>query len=132
MARKEKEIAWTMDAIGGMALVVEYDFKGIITYVNSLMCTYTGYSKDELIGKHHSILFDKKDVVNSDNYNQFWDNMHNKIPFEGIMKRLNKFNKPFVVKGHCHPIFDEDGQPIKVVEVSVDVSEFLEKKKGEK
>jgi hypothetical protein len=67
-------------------------------------------------------------VINSDGYNQFWDNMQNKIPFEGIMKRLNKLNKSFIVKGHCHPIFDEDGKPIKVVEVSVDISEFVAKK----
>ncbi len=129
MARKEKEIAWTMDALGGMAMIIEYDFKGIITNANALFCSHTGYTKDELVGQHHSMIFDKKDVVNSENYQQFWQDMRNKVPFEGLLTRVNKFNKNFTVKGHCHPVFDDDGQPIKVVEVSVDVTEILGKKK---
>lgn len=128
MARKEKEIAWTVEALGGLAMIVEYDFKGMITSVNSLFCSYTGYTKEELLGQHHSVIFDKKDVVNSENYQKFWEDMHNKVSFEGVLQRVNKFNKPFTVKGYCHPIFDDDGQPLKVIEVSVDITDYLKKK----
>jgi methyl-accepting chemotaxis protein len=125
MARKEKEIAWTMDAIGGLGLLMEYDFKGIITHVNHLICNRSGYSKEELIGQHHSILFEEKNVINSDNYQKFWHDMNNKIPFESLLRRVTKTNQLFVVKGHCHPIFDEDGRPFKVVEIAVDITEYV-------
>jgi PAS domain S-box-containing protein len=127
MARKEKEIAWTLEAIGGLGLLMEYDFKGIITHVNHLICNRSGYSKEELIGKHHSVLFENKEVVNSNNYKLFWDDMNNKVPYESILRRLTKTNDLFVVKGHCHPVFDEDGRPVKVVEIAVDITEFVKK-----
>lgn len=128
MARKEKEIAWTLDALGGLAMIVEYDFKGNITSVNSLFCSKTGYNKEELVGHHHSIIFDNKDIVKSDSYQRFWDDMNNKVPFESMLTRVDKFNKPFTVKGYCHPVFDEDGQPIKVIEVSVVINDLVQGK----
>ncbi|MDY0253505.1 MAG: PAS domain S-box protein, partial [Tenuifilaceae bacterium] len=127
MSRKEKEISWTMEAIGGLAMVIEYDFKGIITYVNSLLCSQTGYSKEELIGQHHSILFEHQDVVTSAEYNQFLDDMRNNKPFKNIFKRRDKKGNIFTVKAHCYPIFDEEGTPLKVVEVSVDITELVGK-----
>ena len=121
-------MAWTMDAIGGLGLLIEYNFKGVITHVNALLCAKSGYAKEELVGQHHSILFDNKDVINSENYRNFWDDMRNRKPYEGIMRRNTKTNKHFVIKGHCHPVFDDDGQPIKVVELGVEVTELVGKK----
>jgi methyl-accepting chemotaxis protein len=124
MARKEKEIAWTMEAIDGLALVVEYDFKGMILNANSLLCSKSQFSKNELVGQHHSVLFEKKDFINSDSYRNFWTEMNNRRPYEGVMIRIDKNGKPFKVKGHCYPIFDDDGRPLKVVEVSIDISDL--------
>lgn len=129
MARKEKEMAWTMDAIGGLGLIMEYDFKGIITYANTLLCNKSGYSKEELVGQHHSFLFEDKDVTKTDDYQKFWDSMHSGTPFESILNRITKTGEAFTVKGHCRPIFDDDGRPIKVVEIAFDITEFTSKKK---
>ncbi len=125
MSRKEKEIVWTMEAIGGLAIVIEYDFKGIITYVNQLLCSITGYSKEELLGQHHSILFENKDVVASVEYNQFLDDMRNNKPYKSILTRRNKKGEIFTVKAHCYPIFNDDGVPLKVVEVAVDITDLI-------
>ena len=126
MSRKEKEIQWTMEAIGGLAMVIEYDFKGIITNVNTLLCSASGYSKDELVGQHHSILFEQKDIVSSANYEQFLNDMRNNKPYKSMLKRRDKKGNIFTVKANCYPIFDEDGQPLKIVEVAVDVTELVE------
>ena len=129
MARKEKEMAWTMEAIGGLGLLMEYDFKGNITYVNNLLCVKSGFSKEELIGQHHSILFEDKNAVKTDDYQKFWDDMHKGIPFETTLHRVTKTNEHFAVKGHCRPVFDDDGKPIKVVEIAFDITEFTNRKK---
>ncbi len=129
MARKEKEVAWTMDAVGGLGLLMEYDFKGIITYVNTLLCEKSGYSKEELVGQHHSFLFEDRDDTKTDDYQMFWDSMHNGIPYESILNRTTKTREVFTVKGHCRPIFDDDGRPIKVVEIAFDITELTSKKK---
>ncbi|NHB69586.1 GAF domain-containing protein [Perlabentimonas gracilis] len=127
MSRKEKEITWTMEAIGGLAMVIEYDFKGVISFVNPLLCTISGYTKEELLGQHHSILFEHQDVVTSAEYNQFLDDMRNNKSFKNILKRKDKQGNIFTVKAHCYPIFDEEGTPLKVVEVSVDITELVGK-----
>ncbi len=125
MARKEKEMAWTMDALGNLAFHIEYDFKGIITYANTKAFNITGYSKDELIGQHHSILFDNEGMTNSEDYRKFWEDLQNRKPFQGLMKRMDKHNNFITVKGLCQPIFDDNGQPLKVVELAVEVNELV-------
>jgi methyl-accepting chemotaxis protein len=127
MSRKEKEINWTLEAIGGLAIVLEYNFKGIIISANPKLCNVSQYDKEELVGQHHSMLFDNTDVINSENYRQFWEDMKNRKTFEGIMRRMDKNGNSFIIKGHCYPILDDDGAPLKVVEVSVDITELVDK-----
>lgn len=128
MSRKEKEISWTLEAIGGIANILEYDFRGNITYANTMMCKTSGYTKNELVGQHHSILFYKENSVDSDKYKKFWEDMKSKKSSEGTRHYLNKNNSQFVVKTNAYPIFKDDGEPIKVVEISVDITEFVENK----
>ncbi len=125
MARKEREMNSTMEAISGMGMLLEYDFKGIIISVNSKFCEVIGYYKDELIGQHHSILFDSQDELNSERYSKFWSNMRMGIPFEGILKRHTKNGSEITVKGLSYPIFTEDGLPQKVFELTIDVSDIV-------
>lgn len=128
MARKEKEMAWTMEAISGLTMMIEYDFRGVITAVNSKICNVTGFMKEELIGQHHSLLADCKEQSNAEEYQKTWNDLKNGKIVEGIFTRVAKGGAQFKVKGLCHPIFDEDGQPLKIVELGVEITEILEKK----
>jgi methyl-accepting chemotaxis protein len=127
MARKEKEMNSTMEAISGIGMIVEYDFKGIILNVNHTICDVLGYKKEELIGQHHSIMFDSKDELDSERYSKFWSNMRNRQPSEGVFKRSTRNNTEITVKGLSYPIFDDDGTPLKVIELSIDVSDIVKK-----
>lgn len=129
MSRKEQEMEWTMNAVGGLGLVLEYNFKGEITFVNDLYAQKAGYTRSELIGKHHSILFEKHEGVQSKRYQQFWDNMNAGLSTTEFLNRRNKNGTIFTIKAHCHPVFNQDGNAIKVVEVGFDISEFLETEK---
>ncbi len=128
MSRKEKEISWTLEAIGGIANILEYDFKGNITHANTMMCKTSGYTKSELVGQHHSVLFCKENSIDSVKYKKFWEDMRSKKPSEGTKHYLNKNGNQFIVKTSAYPIFKDDGEPIKVVEISVDITEFVENK----
>lgn len=127
MSRKEREMEWTMNAIGGLGLLMEYDFKGTIISVNALYAKRAGYQKEELIGQHHSILFANPEAVKTEKYQKFWQDMNNGIPFTSILKRRDKSDRAFTIKTHCHPVFDEDGNPFKVVEIGFDISEYFGK-----
>ncbi|MDD2549997.1 MAG: PAS domain-containing protein [Bacteroidales bacterium] len=128
MSRKEKEISWTLEAIGGLANILEYDFRGNITHINTMLCKTSGYTKEELVGQHHSVLFSKGNNIDSEKYKKFWEDMKLQRPSEGTRTYLNKNGKPFVVKANSYPVFKDNGDPIKVVEISVDITEFIDSK----
>jgi PAS domain-containing protein len=128
MARKEKEMSWTMEALNGIALHIEYDFKGVINYVNKKTTEVTGFLKEELLGQHYGILFENKEEIGSESYRNFWENMLKGKPYEGVMKRIDKQDKPYLVKGICYPVIDENGKPLKVVEFTVEVSDLTSTK----
>ncbi len=125
MARKEKEMAWTMEALSGIALLIEYDFKGNIINANSMACKLTGYFREELIGQHQSHLLDMREANAHERYQKFWEDMHASIPFVGLTKKVAKNNSKLTLKGICYPVYDEDGQPQKVVELAVEVGDLL-------
>ena len=123
MGRKEKEMGWTMDAISGLATLVEFDFRGMITSANSKICLLTGYSREELVGQHHSILIDTNDPSSAQSYQKLWNNLKDKKPVEDTMTRVAKDKTAIKLKGLCYPIFDEDGEPLKIVELGVEISD---------
>ena len=44
-------------------MYVEYDLKGLVTFVNEAACTLTGYAREELLGMHYSIFFSAEDAL---------------------------------------------------------------------
>ena len=55
------------------AIVSESDADGVFTYVNDAFCRVTGYSREDLIGKPHS-------MINGDNHSDdFWLEMYNTV-----------------------------------------------------
>ncbi|HPW65814.1 MAG TPA: cache domain-containing protein [Salinivirgaceae bacterium] len=125
MARKEIEMESRMNAINGLVLMMEYDFNGIIISANSKLRSITGHSSEDLIGKHHSILFDNKDYASKESYKKFWETMHSGKSYEGLLKRKTSTNKIIAIKAFAHPVFDSNGLPSKVIEIGVEVNEFL-------
>ncbi|MDD4747801.1 MAG: PAS domain-containing protein, partial [Salinivirgaceae bacterium] len=125
MARKEQEMSAKMEAISGLALLMEYDFKGSILSANQKLCTTTGYTKEELINKHHSIL-SNDNYAGSETDDQFWNMMKSNQPFEGVFKRKSKEGNEISIKGYAYPIFDEEGMPLKVIEIGVVIDEFVQ------
>lgn len=124
-SRKEIELSTFKEVVNKSSNVMEYDFKGFILNANENMCRLTGYSTNELIGKHHSILFDNKNIEQSEGYKNFWIDMNNKQTYKGIMKRMTKSGNSIFIKGFCEPFFDLDGNPVKVMELAFDITESI-------
>ena len=123
MSRKEKELREQIELINQFLVKLEYDANGKILDVNDLYTQISGYSKSELIGKHHSIVFDNPNFETSENYKKFWELMKQGKSSKGIFKRIGKNGKYFIGKGISYPVKDENGNLIKVIELSVDITE---------
>ena len=61
-----------IDAIGKSQAVIEFDLQGNILNANNNFLGATGYSLDEIKGKHHSMFVDQK-YASSAEYTEFWD-----------------------------------------------------------
>ncbi|WP_321312539.1 PAS domain S-box protein [Halarcobacter sp.] len=115
-----KKIQNNLDLIGTYVLYSRTDSEGIITEVSEAFCKLTGYSKDELIGKTHSILKET-------NYsNQFYENMWNTIKsgktWAGELKNKAKSGHSFWVYSMISPEYDENNSLVGFIAIRQDIT----------
>ncbi len=125
MMRKDKEIQGLADTTEKLFCVMEYDAEGIIRKTNPNFDKVSGYTAEEIEGKHHSIFFDNKDWKNSENYRLFWDMLRRGKPVTGTLKRIRKDGSTFIVKGVSKAVMDDYDNLQKVVEITIDISQEM-------
>ncbi|MFN4082466.1 MAG: PAS domain S-box protein [Bacteroidia bacterium] len=115
-----KELNNFKNAIFSAAIVSISDAKGIILSVNDRFCNISGYNKEELIGKTHSLLkskfHDKK----------FWDSFMQTIEsgkiWNGEICNLSKNNSIYWVETSVIPFLNEDGKPYQYLYIGFDIT----------
>lgn len=103
----EEEVQSYIDALNKVAIVSKTDLKGRITYVNDIFCEIAQYSREELIGKSHSIVrhpdMPKKAFV------ELWDNLKNRKKWQGKVKNRAKDGSAYFVNATISPLYDCKG-----------------------
>lgn len=110
-----------VSAIRRSQAVIEFTLDGIITDVNDNFLSVTGYDKNEILGKHHSIFVDKK-YANSPEYLNFWSKLNKGDFITGEFSRFGKGGKEFWISASYNPILDTHGNPKKVIKYANDIS----------
>jgi methyl-accepting chemotaxis protein len=118
---RNSDYSGQINAIGKVMGVITFDLKGNITDVNDTFAAVTGYSKQEIIGQHHS-LFVAPAYKSSAEYKQFWEKLGNGKAEEGQYKRIGKGGKEIWLQASYNPIFDAAGKPFKVVKYATDIT----------
>jgi methyl-accepting chemotaxis protein len=108
-------------AINKSQAVIEFQLDGTIISVNENFTRATGYTAEELKGRHHSMLVDPA-YRNSEEYRRLWDNLRNNQASNGRFERLAKGNRPLWLEGSYNPIAGADGKPYKVMKYVTDVT----------
>ncbi|MDD2828429.1 MAG: PAS domain-containing protein [Sulfuricurvum sp.] len=72
----------------GGNMITETDLNGKIVYVNRLFTEMSGYSKEELIGKPHSLI--RHPDMPKCCFRSMWDTVKAGNPWEGYVKNLRK------------------------------------------
>ena len=122
-ARDEKDADYRgqIAAIGRSQAVIEFDMDGTVREVNENFAGVMGYSKGELIGRHHS-MFTEPTYAGSAEYRAFWAKLNRGEPDVGAFKRLGKGGREVWIQGSYSPIPDASGKPFKVVKYATDVT----------
>lgn len=79
----------------GARLISETDTKGNLTYVNRKFCEMSGYTKEEVLGKSHSIL--RHPDMPKAAFKDLWDTVGKGEQWDGYVKNLRKDGKYYWV-----------------------------------
>ncbi|OHE12131.1 MAG: hypothetical protein A2525_01730 [Sulfurimonas sp. RIFOXYD12_FULL_36_11] len=108
------------------ASVTKTDINGTITYVNDLFCDMSGYTKEELIGKNHSII--KHPSTPQKTYKNMWRTITNKQIWRGSIKNRKKNGEDCYESTVIAPILGKDDVIQEYISLKQDITEIYTKK----
>jgi len=101
--------------------IIEFDPVGNILTANENFLFALGYSRNEILGKHHR-LFVRKDYSNSIEYQNFWKTLAAGEFVEGQFCRITKSGKEIWIQASYNPVIDANGQIVKIVKFASDIT----------
>ena len=121
------------------SIISRTDLKGTITFANRAFCKLSGYEKEELIGKPHSII--RHPDMPREVFKEMWQSIKNNQKWRGFVKNLRKDGRYYWTEAFIEPFFDENNQKIGYIAARKPVNEldkiesakkYKEIKEGEK
>ncbi|PLX66084.1 MAG: hypothetical protein C0602_13210 [Denitrovibrio sp.] len=112
--------------IDSSSIVSTTDTNGIITHANDQFCEITGYSADKLIGNKHNIIGHPDNPKNV--YKDLWETISSGNIWRGIIKNMTADGGYFFQKTTVVPFKDMNGDIIRYISLSHDVTEVFENK----
>jgi diguanylate cyclase (GGDEF)-like protein/PAS domain S-box-containing protein len=102
--------------------VAEFDLDAVLLDANENYLKLFGYSRDEVIGRHHSMFLFPSDAAAAE-YNAFWSTLRAGQSCTAQMKRRSSDGREIWVQASYNPVLDQTGRPVKVVKFATDTTE---------
>ncbi len=116
------------EATDKSAIVSKGDLKGDITYANDEFCEVSGYTREELIGKPHSVVRHPENP--SSMFEEMWETIEvKKSIWQGIVRNIKKNGDSYYVKTIIKPILDQDGEIIEYISLRDNITDVMSQKK---
>jgi methyl-accepting chemotaxis protein len=109
-------------AIRKFQAVIEFEPNGTILDANQNFLDATGYSIEEIRGKHHGMFCDDS-YRQSTEYRQFWDALGRGEAASGQFRRFGRNHKELWLQASYNPILGADGKPAKVIKYANDITD---------
>ena len=97
------------------------DINGIITHVTDAFCELTGYSKEELLGKSHTII--RHPEVKDALFRGMWKRILAGKTWKGKIKNLKKDGGEFIANTEIIPVKDDAGDILEFIAIRNDVTD---------
>ncbi len=120
LQKTQLELTGRINALNNAAIVSETDLEGNIIFVNDEATYVWGYSREELIGKPHSII--KSDHHKPSFFKRMWEKISAGYVWHGQVKNRAKDGSYFWVKLTITPVVDAEGKPMKYIGVAFDIT----------
>ncbi len=101
--------------------VIEFEPDGTILDANGLFLATAGYSLEEVKGRHHSIFMPPGQAETAE-YQEFWPALARGEFKQGDFHRVDAAGQAIWLRGTYNPVFDKDGNIIRVIKVVADIT----------
>ncbi len=123
---RNAEYEGKVNAMSRAQAVIEFDLEGNVLHANANFLDAMGYTLREVVGQHHK-MFCEPEFVRSSEYRDFWARLSRGEFYSGLYKRISKHGFPVWIQATYNPIIGPNGEPVKVIKYSIDVSEQVER-----
>ncbi len=106
-------------ALGNSQAIAEFSLDGTVLTANANFLALTGYSLDEITGKHHRMFLDEAQRGGPEDQ-ELWSRLSRGEYRAGQFKRIGKGGKEIWIQASYDPILDLEGRPYKVVTIASD------------
>lgn len=106
LSSNDKQIKEYLSLVDENIITSSTDLTGKITYVSEAFCFISGYKKEELLGKTHSMV--KHSDMPKEIYSDLWQTITNNKTWTGDIKNKTKDGCYYWVKATIYPIYEDD------------------------
>lgn len=117
----QEQLRQMFEAISSLAIVVETNPAGVITYANDNFCTVSGYSREELIGKTHRIV--NSGMHDSEFFKNLWKTIASGKKWYGEICNRRKDGTLYWMQTAITPMTGPKGEVSKYLSLRVDITD---------
>ena len=121
LREENKELQAKFDAVHRSMAVIVFTPDGEIIRVNGNFLQASGYSEQEIVGKHHR-MFCTSEYANSSEYRELWQSLRRGELQSGEFERINKSGNIIWLEASYNPIFDDNGKVVQVIKLASDIT----------
>lgn len=120
-AKKAKKVLdKSLKVFGDNVIASDSDLKGVISYASDALCKISGFSKDELLGKPHSVL--RHPETSKEIFKDMWKDLKKEKSWKGELKNIKKDGGFYWVKTTISPKYDANNHLIGYSSVRHDMT----------
>ena len=120
-SREHKDM---LQALNRSSAVIEFTLDGTILDANDNFLRCVGYSKSDVVGKHHR-MFCTSDTVQSVEYAEFWQRLARGEIVSDRFQRVGRDGRIIWLEASYNPIRDDSSKYYKVVKFATDITEQM-------
>jgi methyl-accepting chemotaxis protein len=115
------ELLAVYEALDRVQAIAEFELDGTVIAANENFLQMFGYELEEVAGKHHRIFCDPE-YAKSTEYAELWRSFARGEFRSAEFRRLKKSGEDVWLQASYNPVFNKDGEPVKVVKFATDVT----------
>ena len=108
------------------SVVTRSDQDGVITYVNESFEKVSGYTKDDIIGKTHTLL--RHPDTPKSQFQNLWNTILKGDIWKGILKNKRKNGESYYSSLTIIPIKNKNGKILRYISSAVDITKYVKNK----